>query len=402
MAKRILIFSLAYHPFLGGAELAVKEITDRIPSSDIEFEMITLRFDSTLPKRERIGNILVHRIGFSKRNPTPEDLLRFPMYLNKVLYPLMAFLKAVLLDRRNKFDALWSIMTYMGFSAVFFKLLYRKIPYILTLQDGDTLAHIKKRKRIRLVYPFLTQVFKQADMVQTISKFLEQFARDMGYKGRSEIIPNGVDVAIFGAKVPRDEKKALEEGLNIGKKDKVIVTASRLVTKNAVDDVIHAVAMMPLTTKLLILGDGPLRGELRSLAHALRVEDRVRFLGYVEQKDIPKYFSLADVFVRPSLSEGMGSAFVEAMAAGLPVIATPVGGIPDFLFDRITGLFCEPNNPRSIAEKVELFLEAKLLREMIVASAKKMAEERYDWKVIVADMKKRVFYPVFPIHKDVV
>ena len=299
MAKRILIFSLAYHPFLGGAELAVKEITDRIPSSDIEFEMITLRFDSTLPKRERIGNILVHRIGFSKRNPTPEDLLRFPMYLNKVLYPLMAFLKAVLLDRRNKFDALWSIMTYMGFSAVFFKLLYRKIPYILTLQDGDTLAHIKKRKRIRLVYPFLTQVFKQADMVQTISKFLEQFARDMGYKGRSEIIPNGVDVAIFGAKVPRDEKKALEEGLNIGKKDKVIVTASRLVTKNAVDDVIHAVAMMPLTTKLLILGDGPLRGELRSLAHALRVEDRVRFLGSVEQKEIPKYLSLAEAFVLP-------------------------------------------------------------------------------------------------------
>lgn len=389
--KRILIFSLAYHPFLGGAELAVKDITDRIASSDIEFEMITLRFDSTLPKRERIGNVLLHRIGFSKRQPTPEDLLRFPMYLNKVLYPLMAFLKAIWLHRKNKFDALWSIMTYMGFPAVFFKIFFSKVFYILTLQDGDSLSHIKKRKRILLVYPLFKMVFTKADVIQPISKFLGEFARDMGYKGRSEVIPNGVDIGVFGAKVPRDEKKALEEGLNIGKKDKVLVTASRLVPKNGVDDLIHALAMLPAYTKLIVLGEGPLRSELRSLAHALRVEDRVRFLGYVEQKDIPKYFSVADVFVRASLSEGMGSAFIEAMAAGLPVVATPVGGIPDFLFDRITGLFCEPNNPRSIAEKVELFLEAKLLREMIVASAKKMAEERYDWNIIVKAMKERVF-----------
>ena len=63
--KKILIFSLAYYPnFVGGAEVAIKEITDRISPEDFEFHMITLRFDSRLPKTEKIGNIFVHRIGF--------------------------------------------------------------------------------------------------------------------------------------------------------------------------------------------------------------------------------------------------------------------------------------------------------------------------------------------------
>ncbi|HJV32713.1 MAG TPA: hypothetical protein VJ694_01675, partial [Patescibacteria group bacterium] len=62
MSKRVLIFSLAYHPkHVGGAEIAIKEITDRVPSDEIEFHMVTLRFDSTLPKTEKIGNVLVHR-----------------------------------------------------------------------------------------------------------------------------------------------------------------------------------------------------------------------------------------------------------------------------------------------------------------------------------------------------
>lgn len=389
--KRILIFSLAYHPFLGGAEIAVKEITDRIPETETEFDMITLRFDRNLPKRERIGNILVHRIGFSKQSPSPEDLLRFPMYLNKVFFPLTALCKAAWLNRRRKYDAMWAIMTYMGFPALFFKTFFKKIPYILTLQDGDTLEHITRRKRVLFVSPILRMVFRKADKVQAISNFLAKFARDMGFKGEVEVIPNGVESSKFRAPVPRSEKASLEEGLMIGKRDKVLITVSRLVPKNAVEDIIHALAMLPQNIKLLILGEGPLRQELRSLAYSLRVEERIRFLGFVEQNDIPKYFSISDVFIRPSLSEGMGIAFIEAMAAGLPVIATPVGGIPDFLLDKVTGLFCEVKNPRSIAEKVELILEAKLLREMIVASASKMVEERFEWSVVVEAIKKRVF-----------
>jgi len=70
MPKKILIFSLAYYPkHVGGAEVALKEITDRIDPAHIEFHMVTNRFDSTLPKTEKVGNVLVHRIGITTKNP---------------------------------------------------------------------------------------------------------------------------------------------------------------------------------------------------------------------------------------------------------------------------------------------------------------------------------------------
>jgi glycosyltransferase involved in cell wall biosynthesis len=113
----------------------------------------------------------------------------------------------------------------------------------------------------------------------------------------------------------------------------------------------------------------------------------VEFLGFVEHKEMMKYFEKADIFIRPSLSEGLGTAFLEAMAAEVPVIATPVGGIPDFLKDGETGLFCEVNNPRSIAEKVKILLDNKELREKIIFNAKKLVEENYDWNSIAEKMK---------------
>ena len=148
--KKILIFSLAYEPFLGGAEIAIREITKRI-GSDFTFDMITSRFDSNLPRCEKIGNITVHRVGFSQTNPTPEDLVRFPLYLTKVFYAPVAFLKAWMLHRKNHYDMLWAMMAYAGFPVVPFRFFHSRIPYVLTLQEGDSVEYMTKRWRIRAV-----------------------------------------------------------------------------------------------------------------------------------------------------------------------------------------------------------------------------------------------------------
>ncbi|MSU74096.1 hypothetical protein EXS56_03070, partial [Candidatus Kaiserbacteria bacterium] len=148
--KKILIFSLAYYPkYVGGAELAIKEITDRIDSSEIEFEMVTLRFDSTLPKIERIGNVLVHRIGFSRPNPSIEDLSTYPLRLNKHLFQFLAVWYALALHRAHHYDGIWAMMAHSsGVPAVIFKLLRPRIPYILTLQEGD-----RPEKIERMMFP---------------------------------------------------------------------------------------------------------------------------------------------------------------------------------------------------------------------------------------------------------
>jgi len=102
---------------------------------------------------------------------------------------------------------------------------------------------------------------------------------------------------------------------------------------------------------------------------------------------LPKYLAMADIFIRPSLSEGQGISFIEAMAAGLPIIATPVGGIVDFLHDKETGLLCEVRNPENIALEVRTYLEDKGLMEKIKVNAKELVIKDYNWNLITIKME---------------
>jgi glycosyltransferase involved in cell wall biosynthesis len=110
-------------------------------------------------------------------------------------------------------------------------------------------------------------------------------------------------------------------------------------------------------------------------------------LGFLPHQDIPKYFSICDIFIRPSRSEGFGNSFIEAMASGLPVIATPVGGIPDFIDDKETGVFCSPDSPQSIVKAVNILMGNEVLRKTIIENAHKRVNERYGWSQITAQMK---------------
>jgi glycosyltransferase involved in cell wall biosynthesis len=97
---------------------------------------------------------------------------------------------------------------------------------------------------------------------------------------------------------------------------------------------------------------------------------------------LPIYLAQSRVFVRPSRSEGLGIAFLDAMAAGIPVVAPPVGGITDFLKDRETGLFCNPEDPESVANAVKELLGNDSLRNSIVMHARQLVKERYDWDIV--------------------
>lgn len=396
--KRILIFSLAYYPdVVGGAEVAIKEITDRIAPEDIAFDMVTLRFDSTLPKFERIGNVNVYRIGFTQKSPSIADLVRFPLALNKYFFPVIGFLKARSLHKKNNYDGAWSMMAnYAGFAALFFKMCFPKVRFLLTLQEGDPIEYIKHR--VRFVYPIFRRIFTHADFVQTISHYLAGFARNMGYSGPLEVVPNAVNVAHFAQEYPEQELAILRRHLGKKEGDIFLITTSRMVTKNAVDEVIRALPFLSPEVKFLILGIGPDEEMLRKLVHEKRVDGRVQFLGQVLHEDMPKYLKVSDIFIRPSRSEGLGNSFLEAMAAGLPVIATPVGGIPDFLFDpdqnpdhEPTGLFANIDDPASIVHQVKRLIADKDLRARLFVNGRTLVAEKYDWKLIARDMKEKVF-----------
>ncbi len=402
--KRVLIFSLAYVPYVGGAELAIKEITDRIGSNEYTFDMITLRFDRKLPKLEKIRNVTVHRIGFTSENVKVSDrALPWQCKLAKLLFPFTSFLKAHALQREKDFDLIWAMMANQaGFGALFFKYTHPGIPYFLELQDGTPLVRMRERRPITtLIWPLYRAIYRHADAIKAISNFIKRLAREVGFRGRIEVIPNGVDIAKFSA--PLSEDDAIELKMKLGKKmgDVFLFTASRLVLSRGVEDVIRALPYLPPNVKFLIAGDGEDRAKLEDIAKKENVAERVVFAGQVEHKDIPKYLKISDIFVRPSIIEGMGSAFVESFAAGIPVIATSVGGIPDFLFDperdpdtEPTGLFCNVRDPESIAHAVKKYMENPTLATRIIKNARVLAEEKYDWDLIARDMKTRIFGPL--------
>ena len=355
MKKRILIFSTAYFPLVGGAEVAVKEITDRL--SDFEFVMITARLDSKLPLVEKIGNIEVHRLGKGNNRDKYRLIWQGARYARKL----------------GHFDALWSIMaSYAGFSALRLKKA-KNTPFLLTLQEGDSRWDIYKH--VWWCWPYFKQIFKRADRIQAISNYLAEWAKNMGAKCPIEVVPNGVNSNLF--------QSLAISSRHLGKN---VITTSRLVKKNGLSDLIQAMVYLSPEIKLKIIGSGSLQGRLKQQVKKLSLGDRVKFLGEKNHQEIFLELKNSDVFCRPSLSEGLGNSFLEAMAVGVPIVGANVGGIPDFLKDGETGLFCA-NNPKDIAEKIKRILDNQELRESLIVNGKKMVEQNYSWNMIAEKMK---------------
>src|SRR3989344_677185 len=166
MPKRILIFSTAYLPLIGGAEIAVKEITDRL-GDDFAFDLICARIKKEFPAQEKIGRINIHRTG------------RGGGKLDKFVLPWRGSKLANKLYQQEKYDAIWAIMaSFGGLAALFFKNKYPRVPYLLTLQEGDPTEQIERR--VGILKNWFYQIFRQADYIQAISVFLADWARKIG------------------------------------------------------------------------------------------------------------------------------------------------------------------------------------------------------------------------------
>lgn len=369
MAKNqsIIIFSTAYLPLASGAELAVKEITDRI--SDYDFFMVTARLHYSYPRVERIGNVEVHRFG-----------LGFAP-LDKIISPFLGAWWARRFARGRHVQCFWSVMVSFTSLAPFLLKsmgLHHGIPILLTLQEGDSEHHIM-RGRFGLIRASWEFALGYADRVQVISAYLEGLARAFGYAGPVTVIPNGVDVKKFSAGGGKVHEYP------------VIITTSRLVPKNGIDILIRAmpsvVHKIPKAICILV-GDGSERKHLERLADELRVAKHIEFVGAVPHTDIPSYLGRATVFVRPARSEGLGTSFLEAMAAGLPIIATPVGGIEDFLRDGETGLYAHVEDPEHLASQIIEVCTNQSLSKRLALAGQKLVSERFTWESVARRMRE--------------
>jgi glycosyltransferase involved in cell wall biosynthesis len=388
MSKRILIFSLAYYPsHVSGAEIAIREITDRIDPTDITFDLITLLFDSTQPRTETIGNVTVHRVGMGTA------------YLSKILFTPLAALAARRLHHSTPFDGVWAMMTYMLFPTILARLLGVRVPYALTLQDGDTYEKVFERWFIAPLTPILDYGFRHATVIQAISYYLATWPRLRDTSVPVEIIHNGGNPADFTEdSVSEIELLRMRVDLGIAKTDVLLGNTARLVPQKGWEDIIRALVLLPIHVKLLVVGSGPDEDVYRTLVRALKLEHRVIFVGQVERVLVTKYRRMLDIFVMPSRSEGLGNAGLSAMASRKPVIATQVGGLADFVFDQIhnpdrapTAWVVAPNSPTEIAAAVTAIITHPEQEEEVTNNAYDMVSEHFRWDSIAHTIREKVF-----------
>jgi glycosyltransferase involved in cell wall biosynthesis len=185
------------------------------------------------------------------------------------------------------------------------------------------------------------------------------------------VIPNGIDPAIFPAREysTRLRRIAIVACLREEKRIDVLVTAASTILARYPD------------AEFLIAGEGTCRDQLLTLARDTGVMDRFRFLGH--RDDVPAVLAEADVFVLPSRSEASPNSIIEAMAAGLPVVATNVGGIPELVLEGRTGRLVPPGNPDALARALLDLLEHPELAAEFGRAGRRRIEETYSFDRMV-------------------
>jgi len=244
--------------------------------------------------------------------------------------------------------------------------------------DGSSLKYNLLRKVIR---PFAS---RYTTVSADLAKWLAQTVRVRTEKVTH--IYNGVDIHRFhpcgGQSIsPWPEGFAQPETLIIGTVGRMQMVKDQLTLVRAF---LHLLEMEPLTRarmRLVMIGDGPLRGEAQALLHAARAEHLAWLPG--ERADIPEIMRGLDVFVLPSLAEGISNTILEAMASGLPVVATWVGGNPELVIEGKTGMLVPSANPVAMADAISCYFADPEKCKRDGQAGRKRIEERFSMEAMV-------------------
>jgi phosphatidylinositol alpha-1,6-mannosyltransferase len=222
--------------------------------------------------------------------------------------------------------------------------------------------------------------------------YLGEFTKQEIRKGVGQQLPMkqlapGINYELFH---PGEKSTQLLSQLNLNQK-KIIVCVGRLVKRKGQDKLIQS---MPEILKsepdahLLIVGTGPLANKLHKLVAKLNLNSSVTFVGRVNYQELPKYFQLGNVFAMPARArlfglevEGLGIVYLEASAAGIPVVVGNSGGAPDAVIDGVTGLLVDPNSTQEISQKILSLLADPVKANQLGIAGRNWVEEFWRWDI---------------------
>jgi len=343
----------------GGTEFNIQQLSSILTQKGY-FIYIVTRHDKDLPSFELRGKSCyiyrIPRIGI--------PILGSLLYSFLVLYLSVKLKPDIILD--------------MGLhGAGFFTRLITRRPYIVWSRGSD-IYNIKTPFQKILA----GLVLKAASLALALSNDMKQQMIKFS-NVRVIVVPNGIDV--------KEYKKALmrTHGKRFGKKQLLFVGNVR-----PVKGVEYLLRAMPIILReepdvcLVIVGSYPPNfvGKIPE-----NIKSKVILTGFVNHEEIPAYMKGSDVFILPSLSEGFPNVLLEAMASGLPIVATDVGGIPEIISDGENGFLIHPKNSKQLAKKIILLLKNENLRSRI-SKNNLLKVETYDINKIIYRLEKCIQY----------
>ncbi|CEL25138.1 glycosyltransferase [Methanobacterium formicicum] len=259
-----------------------------------------------------------------------------------------------------------------GLGAIFLKKIYG-IPYINTIHGEE--VHLSKRYHLLFALRWLVN---NSSKTITNSTATRKFCLEAGLDGdKIDVIPFGVDTDFFRPlEVYKDE--------NIFQ----ILSVGYLIERKGFEYLIRA---MPLVlekhnqARLKIVGSGPLESKLKELIYELDLGDEVEIVKNVSDEELLMIYNSSDLFVLPSIvdsqgnTEGLGVVLLEAMACGLPVIGSDVGGIPDVINEKWTGFLVRPKNIQDLFNNITYLIENGDIKEKVADSGNKKVKVIFNW-----------------------
>jgi glycosyltransferase involved in cell wall biosynthesis len=366
--RRLLIINNEYPPIGGGAGNASANLAHRLASLDQEVIVVTSRFKD-LPHKEVSRNL---------------EVIRIPAWRNRQdrtgAFELIAFIVSAILWTFRLFAGHTTRKPYAtvaffglpsGAVALMLKVFHR-IPYVVSLRGGDVpgFRPYDFGAYHKMIRPLLRMIWKNASAIVANSAGLRDLALQFDSRFEIPIIPNGVDAERFRAETHENSYAR-------------IFSVGRIVYQKGLDLAMRALSgLKDLDWEWRIAGDGPQMALLKTLAETLGIQDRIQFLGWQAHDFLVEHYGWSNMFLFPSRHEGMPNAVLEAMASGLPVVASRISGNEELVVDGETGLLVPSEDVDSLRDALRKLILDAPLRGRMGAASRRRVENNYNWESV--------------------
>ncbi len=316
---------------------------------------------------EVMDGIKINRFPFAKKLTSAGGIPSNLKHKKTAVFHLFSFLAGFYFQAKSFcydcdiLHAQWTLSALVG------ALVKQKNQRLILTTRGAAFNLALKNWLMRRVVMF---VLKRCDYITPNNKEHKQRLLELGIPEKKiAVVPNGIDIKKFK---PRN-KWPIRKRLGISKEKKIILFVGWLIPRKGCGYLLKAMPFVIKQNKnigLIIIGEGILEKNLKDLAGKLQIMDYVAFIGSKPPNEIPFWMNAADILVLPSLSEGRPNVVGEALASGLPVIATDVNGTPDFIDNNKNGFLVPAMDSLILAERINLLLKSTALKNRLVKNSR--------------------------------